>query len=240
MKSHIIHYQTNNTSTIIETGIEKTMITKQHIIDWIEDCAAIFTEKRAYLTELDSPIGDADHGTNMARGFAKAKEKLPSVADTDIGNILKTMGMTLISSIGGASGPLFGTFFMRAGMAVPSKHELDAEDLQNMLEAGLEGLVQRGRAEIGEKTMVDAIHPAVVVAKTAVAKGCDMATTLSLVLEAAEKGVQATIPMIARKGRASYRGEQSAGHQDPGATSMYFIFRALFDVVTSSDASNNG
>lgn len=214
--------------------MEDYFISKQDIIHWIEICADMFTSNRAYLTELDSPIGDADHGANMVRGFLKAKEKLPSVADMDIGNILKTIGMTLISSIGGASGPLFGTFFMRAGMAVHSKYELDTEDLAKLLEAGLEGLVQRGRAEPGEKTIVDALHPAVLAAQAAFASGDDMKTSLATIVEAAELGVEQTIPMIARKGRASYLGELSAGHQDPGATSLFFILRCLLDVVSSA------
>ena len=220
---------------IIETGNINKVITKQHIINWIKECALIFAEKRAYLTELDSPIGDADHGTNMNRGFSKAREKLESVQDTDIGNILKTIGMTLISSVGGASGPLFGTFFIRAGGAVPSKHELDTTDLRNLLQAGLDGLIQRGRAEPGEKTMVDALYTTVDAANIAVEKNDDVNSALSLVIIAAEKGVRATIPMIAKKGRASYLGEKSAGHQDPGATSIYFILQALRDVVTSDE-----
>jgi dihydroxyacetone kinase-like protein len=231
-----VNKQTNNDYVVFEQAEQrKPMITREHIITWIENLADIFAEKRAYLTELDSPIGDADHGTNMARGFAKAKEKLPSVKDTDIGNILKTMGMTLISSIGGASGPLYGTFFMRAGTAVPSKHELDTKDLRNMLEGGLEGLVQRGRAEPGDKTMVDAVHPAVAAARLAVNKDYDIEKALFMVTEAAAKGVKDTIPMIAKKGRASYLGKQSIGHQDPGATSTYFIIGALLDVVRSDE-----
>jgi phosphoenolpyruvate---glycerone phosphotransferase subunit DhaL len=214
-----------------EKSMEEKFITSQDIVHWIEDCASVFNRERAYLTELDSAIGDADHGTNMVRGFMKAKEKLPSVADTDIGNILKTIGMTLISSVGGASGPLFGTFFMRAGSVVPSKHELDTEDLAKMLEAGLDGLVQRGRAKPGEKTMVDAVYTALLAAQAALSREDEIQAALLAVAEAAAEGVERTIPMIAKKGRASYLGEASAGHQDPGATSIYFILRTLLDVV---------
>jgi dihydroxyacetone kinase-like protein len=137
------------------------MITREQILQWLQKGAVVFAAQKAYLSELDSPIGDADHGINMARGFNKVVEKLPTVAETDIGNILKSTGMVLLSSVGGASGPLYGTFFMRAGGAVQSKQELDGTDLVNLLSAGVEGLVQRGRANPGEKTMIDAWTPAI-------------------------------------------------------------------------------
>jgi dihydroxyacetone kinase-like protein len=207
------------------------MITKPQIINWLERSAALLDEKKTYLTELDSPIGDADHGINMARGFGKVVEKLPSVAQTDIGNILKTSGMTLLSTVGGASGPLYGTFFMRAGAALQGKQELDGADLLKLLETGIEGVVQRGRAELGDKTMIDALVPAVQALKTSLEAGGDLTHALEACAAAAEAGAQSTIPLIARKGRASYLGERSAGHQDPGATSAAYLLATLLEVV---------
>jgi dihydroxyacetone kinase-like protein len=207
------------------------MITRPQIINWLERSAALLDEKKTYLTELDSPIGDADHGINMARGFSKVVEKLPSVAETDIGNILKTSGMTLLSTVGGASGPLYGTFFMRAGAALQGKQELDGADLLKLLETGIEGVVQRGRAELGDKTMIDALVPAVQALKTSLEAGGDLTHALEACAAAAEAGAQSTIPLVARKGRASYLGERSAGHQDPGATSAAYLLSALLEVV---------
>lgn len=207
------------------------MITRPQIINWLERSAALLDEKKTYLTELDSPIGDADHGINMARGFGKVVEKLPSVAETDIGNILKTSGMTLLSTVGGASGPLYGTFFMRAGAALQGKQELDGADLLKLLETGIEGVVQRGRAELGDKTMIDALVPAVQALKTSLEAGGDLTHALEACAAAAEAGAQSTIPLIARKGRASYLGERSAGHQDPGATSAAYLLATLLEVV---------
>jgi phosphoenolpyruvate---glycerone phosphotransferase subunit DhaL len=211
------------------------VITREQILQWLQNSAAVFDAQKAYLTELDSPIGDADHGINMARGFHKVVEKLPSVAETDVGNILKSTGMVLISSVGGASGPLYGTFFMRAGGAVQAKQELDGTDLLNLLAAGVEGLVQRGRANPGEKTMIDAWTPAIAALKTSLEAEDDVVTALATGVQAAEKGAMDTIPMVARKGRASYLGERSAGHQDPGATSTYFLLNALLDALKGSD-----
>jgi dihydroxyacetone kinase-like protein len=192
------------------------MVTKQDILDWISDLAAVYDENRHYLTKLDSAIGDADHGINMDRGFKKVMEKLPDSADKDIGAILKAVGMTLVSTVGGASGPLYGTFFMRAGMAVDSKDELSSQDVVEMFEAALQGVVQRGKAVLEDKTMVDALTPAVEALSVGLTKATD----------AAEAGMKATIPLVAKKGRASYLGERSAGHQDPGATSTYLLIKA--------------
>ena len=213
------------------------MITRQHIIQWLEECRAVFDEQKAYLTELDSPIGDADHGINMARGFNKVVEKLPPVAEADIGSLLKSTGMTLISSVGGASGPLYGTFFMRAAGAAQSKQELDAQELSNVLQAGLEGLVQRGRAAVGDKTMVDAWVPALDAFQAALEQGEDLIGAVRSCVEAAEQGVKDTIPLVAKKGRASYLGERSAGHQDPGATSTYYLLAALLEVLKRDEGA---
>ncbi|MCL4265108.1 MAG: dihydroxyacetone kinase ADP-binding subunit DhaL [Anaerolineae bacterium] len=206
-------------------------VTRDQIVTWLEKTAVTLDNNKQYLTDLDAAIGDADHGINMVRGFTKVMEKLPTVADKDIGNILKTVGMTLISSVGGASGPLYGTFFMRAGTAVLAKEELSNEDLHTMLQAGVEGVVQRGRAELEDKTMVDAWYPALAALKTAVDAGETTPDALQQTVAAAEQGVKATIPLKARKGRASYLGDRSMGHQDPGATSTHLILKALLEAV---------
>lgn len=202
------------------------MITKQSILAWIRDLASVYKENRQFLTRLDSAIGDADHGINMDRGFTKVLDKLPDVEEKGIGDILKTVGMTLVSTVGGASGPLYGTFFMRAGMAVADKEALTNGDVVEMFDAGLQGVLQRGKAELEDKTMVDAMTPAVDALKASSEAGQSISEALQAAVSAAEQGVQATIPLQARKGRASYLGERSIGHQDPGATSTYLLFKS--------------
>ena len=206
-------------------------VTKEQVVRWLESTAAVLADNKGYLTDLDSAIGDADHGINMDRGFTKVMEKLPTVADKDIGNILKTVGMTLISSVGGASGPLYGTFYMRGGMAADAKEELDGDDLVNVLQGAVDGIIQRGRAQPGDKTMVDALLPALAALKQAVADGQDVRAAVAAAVAAAEQGMKDTIPLQARKGRASYLGERSIGHQDPGATSSHLILNALLGVL---------
>jgi dihydroxyacetone kinase-like protein len=208
------------------------MVTKDQVVQWLQTTAAVLEENKQYLTELDSPIGDADHGINMDRGFKKVMSQLPGVVDKDIGSILKTTGMALISSVGGAGGPLYGTLFMRAGMAVDAKHELTDEDLAALLQAAVEGVVQRGKAQLGDKTMVDALTPARDAFQQAIEEGADTMAALQRTVAAAEQGMKDTIPMLAKKGRASYVGERSIGHQDPGATSSYLILKALLDSVS--------
>ncbi len=209
------------------------MVTRDQIVHWLEATANVMKDNKEYLTQLDAAIGDADHGINMDRGFKKVMEKLPTVADKDIGNILKTTGMTLISSVGGASGPLYGTFFMRSGMALASKEELNDEDLFKMLKTGVEGIVQRGRAQLEDKTMFDAWSPALDAMQAALDDGKNTHDALKAAVDAAEEGMKGTIPLIARKGRASYLGERSRGHQDPGATSSYLLLKALLDTLES-------
>ena len=211
-------------------------VTKAQTVQWLERTAAVLEENKDYLTQLDSLIGDADHGINMNRGFKKVLEKLPGVADTDVGNILKTTGMTLLSSVGGASGPLYGTFFMRAGAAVASKEELTAEEVVALFQAGVEGVVQRGRPQRGDKTMYDAWAPALDAMQESLARGGDIPTLLRAGVAAAARGVEDTIPMQARKGRASYLGERSIGHQDPGATSSLLMLEALLDITQDGPA----
>ena len=206
-------------------------VTKSQILAWLEKAAAVLDENKAYLTDLDAAIGDADHGANMARGFAAVVQKLPSVAGQDIGAIFKTTGMTLMSSVGGASGMLYGNFFLRAATAAGGKEALEPADVLAVLVSGMDGIVQRGRAEAGDKTMIDAWLPALAALQASLAAGQDLSTAMQACAAAAEQGMLDTIPLQARKGRASYLGERSIGHQDPGATSTYLLLRAFQEVV---------
>ena len=207
---------------------------KQTIINWLQKFTDTIAQNKDYLTELDAAIGDADHGINMERGFKKAIEKLPTVEDKDIGTILKTVSLTLISSVGGASGPLYGTFFLRASTAVAGKQELDAENILELLKTGLEGIIARGKTQLGDKTMVDSLHPAVMAFQQAINDGVDITNAVEKAVAAAEQGMKETIPMIAKKGRASFLGERSVGHQDPGATSVYLMLKSLDESLNYS------
>lgn len=207
------------------------MISRDSVLAWLTEYRRVIGENKEYLTALDSAIGDADHGINMDRGFGAVMAKLPTVAASDISNILKTVGMTLVSTVGGAGGPLYGTFFMRAGAAVANKAELTAQDLLAALEAGLDGVQQRGKATTGEKTMVDALTPARDAMRAALQNGSDLGQALRAAADAAEAGMKATIPMLATKGRASYLGERSIGHQDPGATSSFLLLKTMSEVL---------
>lgn len=208
-------------------------IATEDVVRWIQQTASVLHDNRDFLTQLDSPIGDADHGINMDRGFRAVLEKLPSVASTDIGSILKTVGTTLVSTVGGASGPLYGTAFLRMGMATAGKNELYEADVIAMWEAALEGIKARGKAQPGEKTMVDALTPALAAAKAAESRHLGLCVMLRRAADAAEEGMKATIPMLATKGRASYLGERSIGHQDPGATSSWLMLKALADTCNT-------
>lgn len=204
-------------------------VSRDDVLAWIRAVAAAIEQNRDYLTQLDAAIGDADHGANMDRGFKAVLARLGSVADKDIGTILKTVGMTLVSTVGGAGGPLYGTFFMQAGMATAGKMELTPADWASALEAGLQGVINRGKAQPGDKTMVDALMPALQALKEAMGNGASFAEALARSAEAAERGMKGTIPLVAKKGRASYLGERSAGHQDPGATSSFLMLKAAAD-----------
>ncbi|EHC19318.1 dihydroxyacetone kinase, L subunit [Fischerella thermalis JSC-11] len=208
------------------------MVTKEQILQWLQTFAIVVEENKDYLTELDAAIGDADHGINMERGFKKVVTQLPAVADKDIASILKMVSMTLISTVGGASGPLYGTLFLRASAVVADKQELSEQDMLAMLQAGLDGVVGRGKAQLGDKTMVDALSPAVTAFGQAVTAGENILSAMQKAVAAAEKGMQDTTPMQAKKGRASYLGERSVGHQDPGATSVYLMLQSLLDVIS--------
>lgn len=199
------------------------------VIAWVTACAQAIAENREMLTSLDAAIGDADHGANMDRGFQAVMRKLPEIQDQDLGMILKTVGMTLVSTVGGAGGPLYGTFFLQAGMKLAGKTELTLEDWAAALQAAVAGVVARGKAEAGDKTMVDALLPALKALQEAAVQGHTFQEAVQRSASAAEAGMIATIPLIARKGRASYLGERSAGHQDPGATSSYLLLKAVAD-----------
>ena len=196
-----------------------------------EAMAKKMESEKDYLTELDNEIADGDHGINLARGFAAVEEKLPSLAGKDIGTILKTAGMQLVSKVGGASGALYGTFFMKAGMAAKGLDTLDGAALVKILGAGVEGIKSRGKATTGEKTMLDAWVPALEALDAGLTSGKSLADALGDAVGAAEEGVEYTKTIIATKGRASYIGERSLGHQDPGATSTLYMLQVLQQAV---------
>jgi dihydroxyacetone kinase-like protein len=202
-------------------------VTSEQVRDWIRRFADAVAENRAELVRLDTAIGDGDHGTNMDRGMKKAVEKLDGTDGGDIGADLKAVGMALVSSVGGAAGPLYGTLFLQMGSATAGKSELDLDGWTAAVEAGVNGLRARGKAEPGDKTMIDAWLPAL----EALREGGDLGEALERSAAAAEEGMKATTPMEARKGRASYLGPRSVGHQDPGATSTYLLLRAAADTL---------
>jgi dihydroxyacetone kinase-like protein len=201
------------------------------VLSWVKAFAAEVSDNRAYLTRLDSAIGDGDHGTNMDRGMRKALERLDTVQGEDIGGALKAVGMALVSSVGGAGGPLYGTLFMQMGSASDGKSELDLAGWADAVEAGVKGVQTRGKAEPGDKTMVDALLPAAESLRQAAGEGAELGDALRRSAAAAEEGMKATIELVARKGRASYLGPRSAGHQDPGATSSYLLLKSAADVL---------
>jgi phosphoenolpyruvate---glycerone phosphotransferase subunit DhaL len=205
------------------------------VLGWVEAYASTVADNKEYLTRLDSAIGDADHGINMDRGMKAVLAKLDGLEGDDIGALLKTVGMTLVSTVGGAGGPLYGTLFLQMGVATTGKSELEPEDWAAALTAAVEGVQMRGKAEPGDKTMVDALIPAKDSFSAAHAEGVSFEEALRRSAEAAEAGVQATIPLVAKKGRASYLGERSAGHQDPGATSSYLLLKTAAETWGSTD-----
>lgn len=206
------------------------MISRDQLLAWIEALNQVYADNKTYLTELDSAIGDADHGINMNRGFNAVKAELEKAEPPDISSALKTVAMALIRTVGGASGPLYGTFFLRASTACSGKTELQAADVVAMFEAGLDGVLQRGKAELNDKTMVDALTPALQAMQEALANGAELKEILQRGAAAAEEGMKNTIPLEARKGRASYLGKRSIGHQDPGATSSYLLLKTAAEV----------
>lgn len=198
-------------------------MTQAQVRDWIRAFAAAVAEHREELVRLDTAIGDGDHGTNLDRGMRKAVEKLDAAPEGDLGADLKAVGMALVSSVGGAAGPLYGTLFLQMGTAAAGRAELDLEGFGAALAAGVDGVKARGKAEVGDKTMIDALAPAV----QALRDGGDLAAAA----EAARGGMEGTTPLEARKGRASYLGPRSTGHQDPGATSAHLLIRSAAEAL---------
>jgi len=210
-------------------------LTHDAVEDWMKRFAAEVAENRSYLSKLDGAIGDGDHGTNMDRGMKKALERLETTDGDDIGASLKAVGMALVSSVGGAAGPLYGTLFLQMGQATAGKSELDLADFTEALDAGMQGVVKRGKAELGDKTMLDALGPALEALRAD--GGDDVAAALQRAADAAREGMEATVPMVARKGRASYLGERSAGHQDPGATSTHLLLKTAAEAAAGGGAA---
>jgi dihydroxyacetone kinase-like protein len=211
-------------------------IDRDAVLRWFAELQRVYAANRERLTELDSAIGDADHGFNMDRGFSAVKAELDKNVPPNIAAIFKAAAATLIRTVGGASGPLYGTFFLRAGAVCPDKPELDVADIAAIFRAGIEGIVQRGKASAQDKTMVDTLLPALEAMESHIAasKEPDEGGLLAAAAAAGEKGMRSTIPMQARKGRASYLGARSVGHQDPGGTSAYLMLQAAADVWRST------
>ena len=213
-----------------DAGAARQRLSVADLEAWVRRSAELITEHAEELTDLDAAIGDADHGANMKRGLAAAAEAVQAGGFTSADALLKKVGTTLVSTVGGASGPLYGTFFLRAGGAVAGLETLDAQALAGALEAGVGGIAARGRATTGEKTMLDAWSPALEALRT---HPDDLAAGVAAAARAAAEGRDATKPMVATKGRASYLGERSAGHIDPGAASTALLLAALDDVVAA-------
>ncbi len=200
----------------------------------IREMAAAMEENRQYLTKLDSEIGDGDHGTNMHRGFQATLERLESTSPASPSDALKAVSMALISKVGGAAGPLYGTAFLRASTALAEKEEVSPEDAADALEAALGGVKQRGKAEVGDKTMIDALKPAVEAAKEAASGAKNVADVLQAAAEAAKEGADSTEPLTAKRGRASYMGARAEGHRDPGAASTQLLLEAVVRALSNS------
>lgn len=197
------------------------------VVEALKKIAAKIEAEKDFLTELDSPIGDSDHGINMARGFAVVDHKLDTLDTDDIGDILRNAGMALVSTVGGSSGPLFGTAFMKMGMTLKGKTEVSMPEFLTAFGAAIEGVKSRGKSTTGEKTMLDAMVPALEAMQTEWENSADASKAFAAGLKAAEDGVEYTKTIIATKGRASYVGERSIGHQDPGATSFTMMLGVL-------------
>jgi dihydroxyacetone kinase-like protein len=211
-------------------------ITSESIVAWLRAYAAAIALHKDELTRLDSDIGDADHGANMARGFQAVLGKLAATSGEDVAAVLKTVAMTLISTVGGASGPLYGTLFLQMAVAATGKAALDTAGFETALRAGVDGVARRGKAVRGEKTMLDALLPAVEALSAALAEGVPFGEALWRCERAAHQGMLDTIPLVATKGRASYLGDRSAGHQDPGATSAHLLVRAAAEAWAPGQA----
>jgi dihydroxyacetone kinase-like protein len=207
------------------------LFTAAQAVSWVRATAAVIEENATALTKLDAAIGDGDHGTNMTRGFRAVVQRLDGLEAEDFGSVFKAVGMALIGKVGGASGPLYGSFYLAVGKGLGEAEEVDDGALAAALRAGYDGVVARGKAQLEDKTMLDAWHPALEALDAALAGGSGLGQALDQAERAAEAGMKATIPLVARKGRASYLGERSRDHQDPGATSTHLLVKALADVV---------
>ena len=208
------------------------MFSSEQAVDWVRRTAAVIGEHATELTKLDAAIGDGDHGTNMARGFRAVLERLDGLPEgANLGAVFKAVSMALIGKVGGASGPLYGSFYLAIGRELGDATEVEDGAFAAALRAGYDSVVARGKAQLEDKTMLDALHPALAALDAALADGKDLGAALDAAEAAAREGVAATIPLIARKGRASYLGERSGDHQDPGATSSHLILGVLADVV---------
>src|SRR5436190_7354153 len=205
-------------------------VSKEDVLHWLAASQKVFAEKREQLTELDSAVGDGDFGISLDRGFTAVHAELSANPPADLRSVLQNAASVLIRTMGGTSGPLLGTFFLRAGTACAGKSELAPADVVALFQAGVDGIQQRGKAALGDKTMLDALLPAVDAMRGALDGGSGLAEILDRGAAAAEAGMRATITMQARKGRGSYPGERSVGHQDPGATASYMLFKAAEDV----------
>ncbi|ABK60518.1 dihydroxyacetone kinase subunit DhaL [Clostridium novyi] len=206
-------------------------LTGKQVIDILGKISEKIEENKEYLTELDASIGDGDHGLNMTKGFKAVVDKLKDDDGSNIGNILKKAGMALVSNVGGASGPLYGTAFMKAGAKLNRKSQIDINDFLEALKEALTGIKMRGKADIDDKTMIDTLVPAIDVLEKALNEGKNDLDILKDVKDAAFKGVEHTKEIVAKKGRASYLGERSIGHQDPGATSCALILESIYEEV---------
>lgn len=205
------------------------MTDSKKVVEIIKAITLTIYEHKDELTQLDQPIGDSDHGINLARGFAAVDQKLPTLEDQDIGTILKTVGMTLVSTVGGASGPLYGSAYMKAGAALTGKTQMDQTDFLGMLSAAIDGVMQRGKAVAEEATMLDAMIPALKAMEAAAGAGKSTKEMLDAGVWASWSGVTHTKDLIATKGRASYVGERGLGHEDPGAASFSYMLETIAD-----------
>ncbi|KFX57816.1 dihydroxyacetone kinase subunit L [Clostridium botulinum] len=208
------------------------MVTVKQVKDILIKVEKVIEENKLYLSELDAAIGDGDHGLNMNKGFKAVIEKIKDLPEDDLGNILKNSGMALVSNVGGASGPLYGTAFMKAAMVVNKKSEMDINDFVKVLEEALGGIKMRGKGQEGEKTMIDTLSPAIEAGNKSIGENKSVKEVLLEIKEAAKNGMEHTKDIVATKGRASYVGERSIGHIDAGATSMYLILNTIVEELT--------
>jgi dihydroxyacetone kinase-like protein len=215
----------------LEEGAVKEALSSADVIKIIETMTETMEREKDHLSELDGAIGDGDHGVNMAKCFREVRKKLPESRDKDVGTIFKNVGMIILNSVGGAMGALYGTFFLKASKEVLGKTEVNLDDLVKMFEAGEKGIQEMGKAQPGDKTLLDTIDPAVKALKEAQAQGKPLVDSLTLFAEAARKGAESTKEMVSRIGRSSRLGERTIGHQDAGATSCFFILTAFYEGI---------